>query len=109
MGAKLHATPDEDLGAPRTMISKFVGGVHCTKEASRIDEPCSMASIRNPVPVGLTSGEHLNIVHDQDAQFERYRTLMQGQFYNYQINSNGGQLMPISPAAKAVNPEITSF
>lgn len=76
------------------MLSKFVVGVYGTTQTPVIDEPCSMASIRSALPAKLTTQEHLNIMHNQDAQFERYRTLMQGQYYNYQINSNGGK--PVS-------------
>ena len=66
-GAKLNTTAEADLGAPQTMMSKFVGGVRCTKDASRIDEPIALASIRTAVPVSLPPGDHSNIVHDQDA------------------------------------------
>ena len=66
-GAKLNTTAEADLGAPRTMMSKFVGGVRCTKEASRIDEPIALASIRTAVPVSVPTGDQMNIVHDQDA------------------------------------------
>lgn len=48
-------------------MSKFVGGVRCTKEASRIDEPIALASIRTAVPVSVPTGDQMNIVHDQDA------------------------------------------
>ena len=76
------------------MLSKFVVGAYGTTQTLVIDEPCSMASIRSAVPAKLPTQEHLNIVHNQDAQFERCSSLMQGQYYNYQINSNGGK--PVS-------------
>ena len=68
------------------MLSKFVVGAYGTTQTLVKDEPCSIASIRSAVPAKIPIQEQLNIVHNQDAQFERYRTLMQGQYYNYQIN-----------------------
>lgn len=56
-----------DLGAPITMMSKFVGGARSKKEASGIDEPVSMAQLRTAQPISVTPEEHLKFVHDQDA------------------------------------------
>lgn len=48
------------------MLSKFVGGVNNTNDHRRIDEPCSLAYLRNCVHPSLSKNDE-NIVDNEDA------------------------------------------